>query len=152
MRDTDGAVRLQIVFKERDEHTGRSHHGVVEGVGKVLFAVRAVDTDLESSCLRVAEVGAGAHLEIFLLTGRPRLYVYRLHLEVGKVTGAALKRSYRDIHGAEQIHGILPELIVPHHAVLGLADNDHFLLLELMDAVNAALLDAVRALFLAEAG
>ena len=36
--------------------------------------------------------------------------------------------------------------------ILGLADDDHLLLLKLMDAVDAALLDAVRADLLAEAG
>ena len=36
-------------------------------------------------------------------------------------------------------------------AFLRLADDDHLLLLELVDAVHAALLDAVRAHFLAEA-
>ena len=36
-------------------------------------------------------------------------------------------------------------------AFLRTADDDHFLLFKLMDAVDAALLDAVRALFLAEA-
>ena len=41
------------------------------------------------------------------------------------------------------IDGVLPQLVVPVHAVLGLADDDHLLLLELMDAVDAALLDAV---------
>ena len=42
--------------------------------------------------------------------------------------------------------------IIPIHAVLGLADDNHLLLLELVDAVDAALLDAVGALLLPEAG
>ena len=46
----------------------------------------------------------------------------------------------------------MPQLVVPAHAVLWLADDDHFLLLELVDAVNASLLNAVGTLLLAEAG
>ena len=42
----------------------------------------------------------------------------------------------------EQLHGHLPQLLVPVSALLGAADHDHLLLLELVDAVEAALLDA----------
>ena len=40
----------------------------------------------------------------------------------------------------------------PIHALFGLADNYHFLLLELVDTINSALLDTVSSDFLAEAG
>jgi hypothetical protein len=53
---------------------------------------------------------------------------------------------------AEQLHGELPELFIPGRGFLGPADHDHLLLFELVDAVDAPLLDAVGALLLAEAG
>ena len=31
--DADAAVGLEVVLQEGDEHTGRSHHRVVEGCG-----------------------------------------------------------------------------------------------------------------------
>ena len=120
-------------------------------MGKIL-AVFAGDADLESACLSVGEVGAGADLEILLLSGAPRLDVDGLDLEIGEVAGAALEGAYRDIEGAEELDRVLPQLIEPHLALFGLADDDHLLLLELVDAVNAALLQTVSALLFSEAG
>ncbi len=87
----------------------------------------------------------------FCWRGAPRFDVAGFDLQVRQVAGAAFQRANRDIHRAEEIDSVLPEAVIPHHTVLGLADDDHLLLLELVDAVNAALLDAVRAHFLAEA-
>ena len=33
--DADAAIGLEVVFQEGNEHPGRGHHGVIEGVGKV---------------------------------------------------------------------------------------------------------------------
>ena len=66
--------------------------------------------------------------------------------------GAALQRADRDVQRTEEVNGVLPQLIEPHRAFFRLADDDHFLFLELVDTIHAALLDAVRALFLTEAG
>ena len=120
-------------------------------MGKVL-ALLGLDTDLEASGLGIAQVGAATHLEILLLAGRPCLYVHGLDLEVGQVARAALQGADGDIHGTEQIYGVLPQLVEPYGALLGLADHDHLLLLKLVDAVHASLLDTVSALLLAEAG
>ena len=132
---------------------GGATHGVVERVGQIHPAVRALDADPEPPRLRVAEVGAGAHLEILLLARRPRLDVAALDLQIGEVAGAALELC---APGMSMLRNSstrpLPELLVPLHAVLGLADHDHFLLFKLVDAVHAALLNAVRALLLAETG
>ena len=68
------------VFKESYEHTRRGYNRVVKGVGKVFFTVRALYSYAQSSCLRVAEVRAGAYLKILLLLRRPRLNIVRLHL------------------------------------------------------------------------
>ena len=119
---------------------------------QIFLAVRAADADLEAAGLRVAQVGAAAHFEVFFLAGRPRLHVAGLDLEVGQIARAALKRSHRDVEAPKELDGVAPQLVVPRHGILGLADDDHLLLLELMDAVDAALLDAVGALLLAEAG
>ena len=107
---------------------------------------------MQAACLCIAQVGAGADLKILLLAGAPCLDVAALDLQVSQVTGAAVQLTDRDLHAAEQLDGVLPELLVPVGALLGAADHDHLLLLELVDAVDAALLDAVGALFLAEAG
>ena len=69
-----------------------------------------------------------------------------------EVPRAALPGAHRYIESAEKIDRVLPELVEPHLAVLRLADDYHLLLLELVDAVNAALFYAVSALLLAEAG
>ena len=47
--------------------------------------------------------------------------------------GAALQRPHRDVQGAEEIHRVLPQLLVPGGALLRLADHDHLLLLKLVD-------------------
>ena len=148
----DAAVGVQVVLEERDEHTRGSDDGVVERVGEIELAVLAADADLQTARLRVAEIRAGADLKVLLLARAPRFDIAALNLEIGKITRAALKLTHRDLQRAEQLHAVAPHLFVPVHALLGLADNDHFLLFKLVDAVNAALLDAVRALLLAEAG
>ena len=150
--DADGAVGLEIVLKEGDQHTGRSHHGVVQGVGEILLTVVALHANLQTASLRVAQIGAGAYLEILLLTGAPRFHVQTLHLQVGQVAGAAFQRAHRNIQRAEEVHRVLPQAAEPLHALLRLAQHDHFLLFELVNAIYAALLNAVRANLLAEAG
>ena len=121
-------------------------------MSQILLAVLCLDTDAEAAGLSVAQVGAAADFEVLLLAGRPGLNVNRLDLQVSQVAGAALQGADRDIQRTEQVNSVLPQLIEPQGALFRLADNDHFLLLELMDAVYASLLDAVGALFLAEAG
>ena len=37
--DLHAAVGLEVVLQQGDEHAGRRHAGVVEGVGKVNFAM-----------------------------------------------------------------------------------------------------------------
>jgi len=64
-------------------------------------------------------------------------------LQVSQVTRAALQSTNRDIHGTEQVYGVLPQFVIPHHAVFRFADNNHLLFLELMDTINTTLLDAV---------
>ena len=119
--------------------------------GRYFLAVRALNTDLETAGLRVTEIRAASDLEILLLTRRPCLNVAGLHLEVSQIAGAAFERAHRNIQRAEEVYRVLPHDVVPLRGFLRLADNDHFLLLELVDAVNAALLDAVCADLLAEA-
>ncbi len=141
-----------MIFKKRDEHTRGSDDGVVERVGEIHFAVRALYAHPETARLRVAEIGAGADLEIFLLARRPRLDIAGLDLEVGKIARAALKLTHGYLHGAEQLDGEAPHLLVPCHGILRLAYDDHFLFFKLVYAVYAALLYAVRTLFLTETG
>ena len=73
--NVDGAVCVEVVFQECDQHSRRSDDGVVERVGEVLAVLAAVDADFQAARLCVAEVGAGAYLEVLLLAGRPRLDV-----------------------------------------------------------------------------
>ena len=121
-------------------------------MGKVFFTVRALYSYSESSCLCVTEVRAGADLEIFLLLRRPCLNIVGLNLQISQIARAAFKRSYRYIHAAEQLYRVAPHFVEPFHAFLGPADNYHFLLFKLVNAVNAAFLYSVSALFLTEAG
>ena len=83
LRDGDGAVLLKMVFKERDEHTRGCDAGVVERVGQIHLAVRTLDADAETAGLCVAEIRAGADLEIFLLARAPRLNVAGFDLQIG---------------------------------------------------------------------
>ena len=53
---------------------GGATHGVVQGMGKVV-AVLALDADAQPAGLCVAQVGAAAHLKVFLLAGAPGLYI-----------------------------------------------------------------------------
>ena len=50
---------------------------------------------------------------------------------------------YRNIQGAEQIYSVLPQFIKPHRALFWFADNDHFLLFELMDTIYTTFFDSV---------
>ena len=108
--------------------------------------------DLQAAGLCIPQIGAGAHLEVLLLPGRPGLDVAGLALQIRQIAGAALQLPHGDIQRAEQLHAVTPQLLVPRLGVLRLADHDHLLLLELVDAVDAPLLDAVGTLLLAEAG
>ena len=126
--------------------------GVVERVSQIHLAVGALDADGQAAGLRVAEVRAGADLEILLLPRAPGLDVAGFDLEVGQIAGAAFELPDRDLQIAEQLDRVAPELVVPVHGFLRTADDDHFLLFKLMDAVHAALLEAVAADLLAEAG
>ena len=116
------------------------------------LAVLVFVTNPQTARLCVAQVGAGANLEILLLTGAPSLDIAALHLQVSQVAGAALQLTDGDFHVAEQLHAVLPQFFVPILGFLGLADHDHFLLFELVNPVHTALLNAVSALLLAEAG
>ena len=52
--DGDGAVFLEVVFQERDEHARGCNAGVVERVGQIHLAVRTLDADAETAGLCVA--------------------------------------------------------------------------------------------------
>ena len=67
--DGDAAVGLQMVLEECDEHTRRSHAGVVQSVGQIGLAILALDADVQAAGLCIAQVGAGADFEVFLLAG-----------------------------------------------------------------------------------
>ncbi len=149
--DLHRPVRLEVVLQQGDEHTGGRGHGVVQRVGQVAAAL-PLHPHFQPPGLGVAQVGAGAHLEIFLLPGGPGLNVAGLHLQVRQIPGAALQLADRDVQGPEQLHAVPPHLLVPVHGVLGPAHHDHLLLLELVDAVHPPLLNAVGALLLPEAG
>ena len=77
------AVEAEVVFEQGYKHSRGSNNGVVEGVCEILLAIGALDADAESACLRFAEVGAGANLEILLLFRAPCLNVIGLDLKVG---------------------------------------------------------------------
>ena len=42
--DFDGAVGLEIIFQESNEHTGRRNYGVIQGMGKII-AVFSLNAD-----------------------------------------------------------------------------------------------------------
>ncbi len=109
----DGAVSLQVVFQERDQHSGRCDNGIVQSMCKVLLAILAVYTDLQTSGLCVAEIGAAADLKVLLLTGAPCFDVNRFDLQVSQVAGAAFQRTNRNIQRTEQVNGVLPQLVKP---------------------------------------
>ena len=121
-------------------------------MGQIGLAVLALDADVQTACLCVTQIGAGADFEVLLLAGAPSLDIAALDLQVSQIAGAAVQLTHGDLHAAEQLHRHLPQLLVPVGALLGAADHDHLLLLELVDAVDAALLDAVGTLLLPEAG
>ena len=85
--DDDAAVGLKVVLKEGDQHTGRCHAGVVQRVGQhgaglgdglallVGDLIALLEADAEAAGLGVAQVGAGADLEVLLLAGAPGLDV-----------------------------------------------------------------------------
>ena len=92
----------------------------VQSVGQIGLTVLALDADVQAAGLCIAQVGAGADFEVFLLAGAPCLDVAALDLQIGQIAGAALQLADGDLHGAEQLDGVLPQLVVPVHAVLGL--------------------------------
>ena len=141
-----------MVLQIGNQHPGRGYHGVVQGMGQVHLAILSLDPHPQATGLGVAQIGAGADLKVFLLPGAPGLNVAGLDLQVGQVAGAALQLTHGNVHAAEQLHGVAPHFFVPGHGILRLADYDHLLLLKLVDAVDAPLLNAVGTLLLAEAG
>ena len=117
LRDCNRAVLTQVVLEECDQHTRRCNNGVVQRVCEVqlLRILLAADTDAQTARLCVAEVGAGADLEVLLLARRPCLYVAGFDLQVSQVAGAALERAYRNIERTEEIDRVLPQLPVPRY-------------------------------------
>ena len=144
------AVCLQMVFDKRDQHTGRRDNGVVQGVRQLSLAVVVLITNGQASCLRVRKIRTRTDLEIFLLSGALRFDVTALVFEICKIACAAAELSYGDIHRAEQLYSVAPQLFIPFVALFGTANDDHFLFLELVDTVNTAFLDPVCALFLSK--
>ena len=145
LRNPNAAVFIQVVFKESNQHPRWCYNCVIQSMRKVVRALFRLNTNAEAARLRVPEIGAAPHLKIFLLAGRPGLYVNALDLEVGKVARAALQRADRDIERTEEINRIMVKLFKLGRAVLRLADNNHFLLFKLVDPVDAALLNPMGA-------
>lgn len=70
MRTEPSAFRL--FSKNAISMAGRRDDRIVEGVGEVVPRLLIFDADAQPARLRVAKVGAAAHLEVFLLAGAPR--------------------------------------------------------------------------------
>jgi hypothetical protein len=120
-------------------------------VREIVSGFLVLYADTKPTGLRISEIGAASDLEILFLAGRPRLNVNALYLQVGQISRTAFNRTYGDIHGAEKVNRVVIQLYKPFAAVFGLADNNHFLFLKLVDTVNAALFDPMCADFLPEA-
>ena len=123
--NANGAVVVQVVFQECDEHTWRSNNGVVQGVSEVVSAF-AFDADTQSASLSVAQVGAGTNFEVFLLTWRPSFYVDGFYFQVSQVTGAAFQGTNRDVQGAEELNGVVVHFFEPFWGFFRFAHNNHF--------------------------
>ena len=103
----------------------------VELVGcKILPAIFSLYADLQTSCLSISQIGAASYLKVFLLTRRPCLNVTRFHFQICQITGTALQGTNRNIQTAEQIHRILPELVIPCFGFFRLTYHNHLLLLD----------------------
>ena len=118
---------------------------------KIFLTILTIYTNSQTTCLRISQVGAASYFKVFLLSWGPCFYVQRFNFKVCQVTGAAFQSTYRNIQGAEQIYSVLPQFIKPHRALFWFADNDHFLLFELMDTVNTSLLQTMSSFFFTEA-
>lgn len=103
--NVDTAVCLQIVFQKCNQHSGRCCHSVVECMCKIFFAFFVYDTDTQSSCLCIAQIGAAAHFKIFFLSGRPCFYIDRFYFQVCQITGATFQCTNGNVQRTEQIHG-----------------------------------------------
>ena len=67
LRYSHAAVRLEAVFKKGYEHTRRGDDSVIESMGQIHLAICALYAHFQAAGLRVAQIRAGADLEIFLL-------------------------------------------------------------------------------------
>ena len=154
--DDDAAVGLKVVLKEGDQHTGRRHAGVVQrvGAGSSLARLSPLDADASGggpgrrpgwsrSTPRSTSAGGGS---------RPRC---RRLLTFRSARSPEQHSSWRTGMSRERNSSTRVSATASRTSpwtVLGLADHDHLLLFKLVDAVDAALLQAVGALLLAEAG
>ena len=77
-------------------------------MSKIFLAIFAVYTDFQTTCLCISKVGAASYLKVFLLTWRPCFNIEGFYLKISKVTGAALKRTNRNIKRTEQINSVFP--------------------------------------------
>ena len=62
-----------MVLQEGDQHTRRGHAGVVQRVGQLGLTVLILKADVQAAGLGVAQVGAGADLEVLLMALKVRL-------------------------------------------------------------------------------
>ena len=53
--DLHGTVRLEVVFKESDQHSGRRNNRIVKGVSKII-AILSLYADLQAAGLSVTEI------------------------------------------------------------------------------------------------
>ena len=60
--DGDGAVGLEVVLQEGDEHTGRRHHGVVQRVAELLESILEEPKQALDFGARNILIGAIEHL------------------------------------------------------------------------------------------
>ena len=114
------------------------------------LTVRILVTNGQSARLRIRQVGAAANFKVLLLSRAPCFDVAALVFKIRKVARAAAQLSYGDIQRTEQLHRVAPQLFVPFFAFFGAANDDHFLLLELVNTVNTPFFQAVCALFLSK--
>lgn len=67
--DSYATIRLKMILKECDKHTRRCDDCIIEGMRQIHSAVGALYAHSEAASLCISEVGAGADLKIFLLSG-----------------------------------------------------------------------------------
>src|SRR5215213_8577982 len=139
LRDANRSIRLLVRLEAGGDDPGESEPRAVQRVDELrLCAGFRAEADRHPAGLVVAEVRARAHLEPALDAGRPHLEVVLLRLDEAHLAGAHQDDAISQTEALEEELGPFRQPLECGRRLVGLLEEHHLDLVELMHAEDAA--------------